>query len=253
MVALNGGQAIFAGYVGSKGSTTYTNNGQPIGSFYILQAEGVFHNQKELADYKTSTGNAIMINSQLPKLGDLRYKDLNDDGKIDDNDRAYSGSYQPKFTMGLTASVNYKAFDLSVNLYGTIGSKIYNGKKAARFNSLDNVEASVANDNWTFTNYASNVPAAYLDPLPQSTYFLESGNFVRINNLSIGYTFKQKFLSRYKITNFRCYLTSQNLATFTKYSGFTPELAEGDPLNQGIEYNAYPTTRTFALGVNLTF
>lgn len=253
VIALNGGQAIFAGYVGSKGSTTYTSNGQPIGSFYILQEDGVFHNQAEIAAYKASNGNTITINGQLPRLGGLKYRDLNDDGKIDDKDRTFSGSYQPKFTMGLTAGVNYKSFDLSLNLYGTIGSKIYNGKKAARFNSLDNVEASVTNDHWTFANYTSDVPTAFLDPIPQSTYFLESGNFLRINNLSIGYTFRQPFFSKYGVSNFRCYITSQNLVTITKYSGFTPELAGGDPLNQGIEYNAYPTTRTFALGVNLTF
>ena len=253
VVALNGGQAIFGGFVGSKGSTTYTNNGQPIGAFYILQADGVFHNQTELAAYTTTTGTAILINGQPPKLGDLRYKDLNNDGKIDDNDRTYSGSYQPKFTFGLTSNINYKSFDLSLGLYGTLGSKIYNGKKAARFNAKDNVEASVANNYWTIANYASNVPAPYLNALPQSTYFLESGDFLRINNLTIGYTFRQPIFSKTGVTRFRCYISAQNLVTFTKYTGFTPELSEGNPLNQGIEFNAYPTTRTYSFGVNLTF
>ena len=252
VIALNGGQAIFGGNVGSQGSTTYTNNGQPIGSFYILQAEGVFHNQAELAAYKNSAGNLITINGQLPTLGDLKYKDVNNDGKIDDNDRVFSGSYQPKFIFGLSVNVIYKAFDLSVNGYGNVGSKIYNGKKAARFNQKDNVEQSVANDRWTFKNYASNVPRANLNALPQSTYFLESGDFARINNLSVGYTFKSSLLSRYGISSLHCYLTSQNLVTFTNYSGFTPELASGDRLGQGIELNAYPTTRTYAFGVNLT-
>ncbi|MEO6490753.1 MAG: TonB-dependent receptor [Ferruginibacter sp.] len=253
VVALNGGQAIFGGFVGSKGSTTYTNNGQAIGEFYLLQDEGVFHNQTELAGYINSLGNLITINGQLPTLGDLRYKDLNDDGKIDDNDRSKSGSYQPKFTLGFTANVTYKAVDVSVNAYGTIGSKIYNGKKAARFNSRDNVEASVAEDRWTFANYASDVPRANLNAIPHSTYFLESGNFLRINNLTIGYTFPSPMLSKYHLSNFRCYITSQNLVTFTKYSGFTPEISNGDALGQGIEYNAYPTTRTYAFGINLTF
>ena len=253
VIALNAGQPIFGGNVGTKGSTTYTSNGQPIGSWYILQADGVFHNQTELAAYKASNGNPIRINSQLPKLGDLRYKDLNDDGVIDDKDRAFSGSYQPKFTYGFSLGVNYKNFDLSINFYGTNGGKIYNGKKAARFNTLDNVEESVVNNRWTFSNYTSNDPAANYNALPQSTYFLETGNYLRINNLSVGYSFKNALLTKYGVTNFRCYVTAQNLATFTKYSGFTPELSEGNPLNQGIEFNAYPTTRTFALGVNLTF
>ncbi len=258
VVSLNGGQAIYSGTVGSQGTTTLTANGHPIGSFFVLQAEGVFHNQQELAAYVTKNGTPITINGQAPSLGDLKYADINGDGKIDNNDRVFAGSYQPKFTIGLNASVTYKSFDLSLGAYGTIGSKIYNGKKAARFNQKDNVEASVAKDAWTFQNYTSNVPRANLNPLPQSTYFIESGDFARINNLTIGYTFSKTFLDKYGINNFRCYITSQNLATFTKYSGFSPEIQGqtaplGTPLAPGIEFNAYPTTRTYAFGINLTF
>ena len=253
VIALNGGQAISAGSVGQKGNTTITNNGYPIGSFYVLQAEGVFHNQKELAAYVTKSGTPIKINGQLPTLGDLRYADVNGDGIIDDNDRVIAGSYQPKFTLGLNGNISYKSFDLNFGAYGTIGSKIYNGKKAARFNQKDNVEASVANNSWTFQNYATNVPRANLNALPQSTYFIESGDFARINNLTLGYTFTSALLNKYGIKNFRCYVTSQNLVTFTNYSGFTPEIQAGDPIAPGIELNAYPTTRTFAFGVNLTF
>jgi TonB-dependent starch-binding outer membrane protein SusC len=91
-----------------------------------------------------------------------------------------------------------------------------------------------------------------LSALPQSTYFIESGDFARINNLTIGYTFSKKTLGN-TIGGLRCYVTAQNLYTLTNYSGFTPELSSADPLSQGIELNAYPTTRTFAFGVNLTF
>ncbi|MEO7119571.1 MAG: TonB-dependent receptor [Ginsengibacter sp.] len=253
VVALNGGQAVSAGSVGQKGNTTITTNGYPIGSFFVLQAEGVFHNQKELAAYVTKSGVPIKINGQLPTLGDLKYADINGDGVIDDNDRVIAGSYQPKFTFGLNGSISYNSFDLNFGAYGTAGSKIYNGKKAARFNQKDNVEASVAKNSWTFQNYASDVPRANLNALPQSTYFIESGDFVRINNLTLGYTFSSALLNKYGIKNFRCYVTSQNLFTFTNYSGFTPEIADGSPIAPGIELNAYPTTRTFAFGVNLTF
>ncbi|GAB4093701.1 TonB-dependent receptor [Flaviaesturariibacter terrae] len=253
VVALRGGQAVFSGFVGSKGSTTATNNDHPISSFYMLEADGVFHNQKELADYVTSNGTPITINGQPPTLGDLRYVDQNGDGKIDDNDRIYAGSYLPKVTLGLNSSFTYKNFDLSIAIYSALGSKIYNGKKAARFNQRDNVEASVADDRWTFSNYASDVPRANLNALPHSTYFLESGSFARINNLTLGYTVSGDRWSRWGVKGLRVYVTAQNLATFTKYSGFTPELASADPLSQGIELNAYPTTRTYAFGVNLNF
>ena len=184
VLALNGGQSISSGAAGQSGNTTLTDNGQPIGSFYVLKADGVFHNQAELATYVTKNGTPITINGQAPALGDLRYEDINGDGKIDANDRVFAGSYQPKFTFGLNGSVSYKAFDLSIGAYGTVGSKIYNGKKAARFNQKDNVEASVANNFWSFKNYTSNVPRAHLNALPQSTYFIESGDFARINNLT---------------------------------------------------------------------
>ena len=252
VICLNGGQPIYSGNVGSKGTTTLTSNGYAIGSFYVLQAESVFHNQAELAAYVTKNGIPITINGQLPTLGDLKYTDVNGDGKIDDNDRVFSGSYQPKVILGLNIGVSYKSFDLSLAAYSQLGGKIYNGKKAARFNQKDNVEASVADNRWTFTNYASNVPRANLNALPASTYFIESGDFVRINNLTLGYTFSKTRLNKYGITNFRVFIMSQNLATFTKYSGFSPEISDGGPLSPGIEYNAYPTTRTFAFGLNLT-
>ena len=252
VIGLNGGQPIFGGSVGSKGNTTYTNNGQPIGAFYLLQATGVIHNQTEQAAYTNSAGTPITIDGQLPVLGDLIYKDVNDDGKIDASDRVFSGSYQPKYTFGLNAGFSYKEFDLSVAGYGTAGAKIYNGKKEARFNQKDNVEAKVADNRWTFTNYASNVPRAGLDALPHSTYFLESGDFFRINNLTLGYTLKSARMAKY-ISSLRVFATAQNLATFTGYSGFSPEIQNGDALGQGIEFNAYPTTRTYAIGVNVNF
>ena len=222
-------------------------------AFLCYRRKVCFHNQKELAAYVTKSGTAITINGQLPTLGDLRYEDVNGDGKIDDNDRVFSGSYQPKYTVGFNGTISYQAFDLGIGAYGTIGSKIYNGKKAARFNQKDNVEASVANDSWTFKNYATDVPRANLNAIPQSTYFIESGDFARINNLTIGYTLSHTLVSKYGISNFRLYVTSQNLLTLTKYSGFSPEIQDGSPIAQGIEFNAYPTTRTYAFGVNLTF
>jgi hypothetical protein len=143
---------------------------------------------------------------------------------------------------------------MSFGGYGTSGAKIYNGKKQSTGTDFrDNIEASVANGRWTPNNSNSNIPRATLTPLPNSTYFLESGDFLRINNLTIGYTFSDKYLSRYKISKFRLYATAQNLATFTKYSGFSPEIANPNPLEGGIELNSYPSVRTFALGINLSF
>ncbi|MBC7650624.1 MAG: SusC/RagA family TonB-linked outer membrane protein, partial [Deinococcales bacterium] len=240
---LNGGQAIPDGGVGGQGTTTLSSNNQPIGSFYLLEAIGVFQNEKEVAA------------SAQPgaKPGDLIYRDINGDKKIDATDRAYQGSYQPKYTYGLNGGVSYNAFDLSVGGYGTGGGKIYNGKKAARGDFRDNIETKVANNRWTPNNPNSGIPRATLEELPASTYFLEKGDFFRINNLTLGYTLPVGLISKAKIQSLRAYVTVQNLATFTKYSGFSPEINNGSVLAGGIEQSIYPTTRTFAFGVNVGF
>lgn len=240
---LNGGQAIPDGGVGGQGNTTLSSNNQPIGSFYLLEAIGVFQNEKQIA--ASAQPNA--------KPGDLIYRDVNGDGKIDAADRTYQGSYQPKYTYGVNGSVSYNAFDLSVGGYGTGGGKIYNGKKAARGDFRDNIETKVANNRWTPNNPNSGIPRATLEELPASTYFLEKGDFFRINNLTLGYTLPVGLISKAKIQSLRAYVTVQNLATITKYSGFSPEINNGSILAGGIEQSIYPTTRTFAFGVNVGF
>lgn len=247
IVNLNGGQALISGGIGgNQGFTTKTDNGQPIGSFYVLQTDGLFQTDAEATA-------APKVYGKSGRAGDLKYIDINKDGVVDDKDRVYVGSYQPKVTYGVNGGVNFRSFDLSVGGYGTSGAKIYNGKKALRADARDNIETSVAQNRWTVNNTNTNVPHASLDQLPASTYFIESGNFFRINNLTLGYTLASSALSRLKFNSFRVYVTSQNLVTFTKYTGFTPEIQNSDVLSAGIELNAYPTTRTFAVGVNLGF
>jgi TonB-dependent starch-binding outer membrane protein SusC len=250
ILSLNGGQALFDGSVGNY-LVTKSDNGQSIGSFFLLQSDGIFQSEDEVAHSAQRDARA----------GDLKYKDLSGpagvpDGVINDFDRAYSGSYQPKFTYGVNGNVGYKNFDLSFNTYGTGGGKIYNGKKAIRgTDPRDNIETDVVNNRWTPDRTNTDVPRATTGLLPASTYFLEKGDFFRLNNLTIGYTLGKDYLSKIRITSLRIYLTAQNLFTITPYSGFTPEIFKGDgtPLNAGIEFNTYPSTRTFAFGVNLGF
>ena len=256
ITGLNGGQAIQDGG-NSQGFTTRSDNGVPIGSFYLLQADGIFQTDAEVA--------ASAQKGARP--GDLKYKDISGpagkpDGIIDDNDRAYSGSYQPNASYGINGGVTYQSFDLNFGGYGTAGGKIYNGKKQSiGADPRDNIEAKVANGRWIPNNPTNSIPRASTGLLPNSTYFLESGDYFRINNLTIGYTLGQAFLTKYKVARLRLYASVQNLVTFTGYSGFTPELFNpgdgshiaGSALNAGIELNSYPSTRTFAFGINLSF
>jgi TonB-dependent starch-binding outer membrane protein SusC len=240
---LNGGQAIPDGGVGGQGTTTLSANGQPIGSFFLLEADGIFQNQAEI------TGSA----QPGAKPGDLRYRDIDKNGVINASDRVFQGSYQPKVTFGVNGGVNFKTFDFSFGGYGTAGGKIYNGKKAARGDFRDNVETDVANGRWTPNNPSTTIPRANTQELQASTYFLEKGDFFRINNLTLGYTIPTGILSKFKVSSLRVYVTAQNVATFTGYSGFTPEISTGGTLAAGIEAAIYPTTRTFAFGINLGF
>jgi TonB-dependent starch-binding outer membrane protein SusC len=250
VLKLNGGQVIFGGGIGAgQGFTTATDNGQPVGSFYVLKTIGVFNTGAEVNAYVDSEGNKIQPNA---KPGDFKYQDVNKDGVVDDSDRVFAGSYQPVAYFGLNLGMDYKSFDFSLALYGNVGNEVYNGKKAVRVSGTDNIEKDIVYNRWTSGNHSQTEPKANDGNLPASDYFVESGSFLRINNITVGYTLPSSFLNKMKISKFRIYATSQNLFTLQKYSGFTAELP-GDPISSGIELSAYPTTRTIAVGLNVGF
>ncbi len=251
VTGLNGGQALQGGGVGGQGFVTRTDNGHPIASFYVLQATGLFQNAAQVAAAPTNTYEAN-------KIGGLMYADINHDGKIDANDRIYAGSYQPEFFGGFNLSMSYADFDLNADFYGNWGNKIYNGKKAFRVSPEDNIESSYADDRWTPSNPSNTNPNIITQSTPASTYFIESGAFLRLNNLSLGYTIPSELLKKAKISRLRIFATSQNLFTAKRYSGFSPELQglsdnTTNILGSGIELGTYPTIRTFSFGLNLQF
>ena len=250
VIGLNGGQPILDGGVGANQQyTTRTDNGQPVGSFYVLQVVGVFQNDADINSYKNAAGQVIQPSASP---GDFKYQDTNGDGKIDDNDRVFTGSYQPKAYFGLNLGVTYRSLDFSVDVYGNVGNQVYNGKRAFRQNVLDNIERTMAYNRWTPANGSQTEPGANGGNLPPSSYFVESGSFARINNATLGYKLPQVLTDRIHLSNLRVFVTAQNILTLKKYSGFTSELV-GSPTSQGIELNAYPTTQTFAIGLNAGF
>jgi TonB-dependent starch-binding outer membrane protein SusC len=263
VVGLNGGQPFIDGPIGAdQPDVTRTDNGQPIGSYYVQKVLGVFQNQTEIDNYKDKNGKILQPDAEP---GDFKYE-YNSNGNLDS---VYAGSYQPKAYYGVSLGLNYKSFDLSVGGYGTQGGKIYNGKKAYRSSFTDNVEASTAENRWTNSNHTNAEPRANGGNLPASTYFVETGSYFRINTINLGYSLPGNLVQRTRIlTSLRVYLAAQNPFTFTKYSGFTPELqppinttvsltnpapTTGSPTNAGIELNAYPTVRTFSAGINIGF
>lgn len=251
VVGLNGGQPIIDGGIGAaQPYTTRTDNGQPVGSFYILQVLGVFQTDGEVSAYRRSDGSLIQPSASA---GDFKYLDANGDGRIDDNDRVFAGSYQPKVFFGGNVGVTYGNWDLSLDLVGQAGNYIYNGKKAFRQALNDNVERDMAYNRWVPGSNIQNEPKANAGNLPASTYFLERGDFFRLNNVTLSYQVPSAVVSKLKLGSLKAYVTAQNMLTWTRFSGFTPELLSESPTNAGIELNAYPMTKTIAGGIQIQF
>ena len=262
VVSLNGGLPFFDGNINGY-FTTETKTGYPIGSFFMRQVVGVFQNQGEIDNYKDKNGNLLQSGAQP---GDFIYK-YNDDGKLD---TAFLGAYQPKLYIGMSGGITYNNFDFSFDIYSNIGNQVYNGKLQARVVATDNVEKSVATSYWTPTNKSETQPRANEGNLPASSYFIASGTFVRLNNVTLGYNLPAKVLGKQKvITSCRIFFNGQNLVTLKKYDGFSSELTSPAAVNNasaltantvipvttatnsGIDFNTYPTIRTFAFGINL--
>jgi TonB-linked SusC/RagA family outer membrane protein len=242
-----GGLPITSGDLGNGQVTTRTAEGEELGSFWVFQTDGIFQSQGDIDAYTNEDGGKIQADA---KPGDFRLKDSNGDGKLDDEDREYMGSYQPKFYYGLNAAVNYKNLDFQIDFYGNAGNKIYNGKKAQRWGN-ENIEASLAG-RWTAENPSNTIPRASNNVPVASSYYVESGSYIKISNITLGYSLPKTWLNTVGLEKVRCYMTAVNPVIWQDYSGYTPELP-GGTLNSGIELNAYPTAATYLLGVNITF
>ena len=253
----NGGQPIFAGIAG----VARTAVGSPIGEFYVKKVAGIFQSQAEIDAY-TATVNGVTTKIQPnAKPGDIKYADLNGDGKINDGDRYNAGNGIPKLVPGLFLNALYGNFDVGLNLRGSYGAKIYNVVRywTDRMDDLNNSRAGL--NPWSPTNPSTTTPravfgaagAANADPV--SDRWIESGNYTRIQNLVIGYRVPSRYLGRAGMTGAepRIYLNIQNLYTFTKYTNWDPEvLGLGDPLARGIDDGyIYPNPRTVTIGLDL--
>jgi TonB-linked SusC/RagA family outer membrane protein len=211
-----------------------TSIGKPLGSFYMY----------EYAGFDPENGKMLYYSADGTKVT----QDALDANK----DKKYTGSILPSSTYGVTLGVNFKNFDLSIDGYGTSGAKVYNGKKAQRF-SGENIEESVATNFWTINNTSASKPAPFNQVPVASTYYLESGDFFRVNNISLGY--KLPLVENSFLNYCRIYVNAINPFITQKFSGFSPELnGNGDPYgSQGIELDAYPTLRSVVIGANLKF
>jgi TonB-linked SusC/RagA family outer membrane protein len=225
------------GNLGNGQDTKLLDNssiGQPLGSFYLYQYAGI----------DPSNGKMLYYNASGAKV--------TQDALSATADKKYVGSILPTSNYGVSLGLNYKNFDFSVDGYGTGGAKVYNGKKAQRFTG-ENIEQSVATNFWSASNTTASNPAPFNQVPVASTYYMESGDFFRVNNISLGYKLP---LAENGFLNYcRVYVNAINPFITQKFSGFSPELnGDGNPYrSQGVELDAYPTLRSLVIGANLKF
>ncbi|MGV8946084.1 MAG: SusC/RagA family TonB-linked outer membrane protein [Lutibacter sp.] len=241
--ALINGGSYFNGQ--GQNATRFQKDFTP-GYFYGWVTDGLFQTAAEIAASPTQTG-------AVP--GDIKFVDINNDGKITDLDKTKIGDPFPKFTMGWNLGLDYKDFDLSVFTYASVGNDVY---RAYERNAQYSNKTRIILDRWTgpgSTNDANNPRYTFSDTnsnIRVSDRYVEDGSFVKIKNVVFGYslptsTFNNKFFSKIRI-----YAQVKNLYTFTKYTGYDPEIA-GGILNTGVDRGAYPQARTISAGLDLKF
>ncbi|KZS40465.1 SusC/RagA family TonB-linked outer membrane protein [Aquimarina aggregata] len=260
---LNGTRRGFSGgrplaTIGNADNTTFLAEGFEAGAFFLLQNAGVIKTQEQLTAYQQLVPTA--------RLGDIQYVDQptidsnNDgiadsgDGVINENDRTYAGSGQAEFEAGLNISFDFKGFDLFIQNYLSYGAEVYNGARLAAYVYGRHLEQF---NQWSPQNTDSDIPARRSGLVTSSTrarsdFFLEDGTYLRIRNITLGYSIPDASLPEF-ITKLRIYATAQNPFTFTEYTGFDPEIGGDGIFTRGVDALSYPVTRRFLFGVEFGF
>jgi TonB-linked SusC/RagA family outer membrane protein len=244
-----------------------TKNGYPVASFYGWRVDGIFQNQGEID----------ALNAQVPagehtgvyqtastKPGDYRYKDLDGNGYVDDDDRDILGHGYPTLNYGLNLTGGYKHLDFTVYLYGISGMKILSyasAKLTSVYNptgGYQNVLSEYINNAWTTSNQSTMYPRLSKTDLNHniqvSDAFIKSGDFLKVANLQIGYTFPRRFIQPLKLDRARVFASLDNLFTFSSYTKYgDPEIGNSNVLRNGFDGGRYPSPRTFALGLSVQF
>lgn len=249
-----------------------TEPGRSLAEFYLRKTDGIFRTQEEIDNYvtkgnhvpgpnedKVPAGTPIMIEGKRPQLGDVKYLDLNDDGQITDIDRDYCGSPWAKMQMSLVLNAEWKHFDFSMMWNGQFGNKIYNVSRwqGRLFADNSNYIRFEKGEEPYQVNPNSNTPRIIYGDFRNSRdadRFLENGSYFRMKNISIGYNFKQKWLTNLGVEKLRLFATGSNLITITGYSGLDPDFKGANSVwNSGTDSFAYPNTRSVMFGLDLTF
>lgn len=246
---------IQGGEFGSNNSIYLTRSivGRPVSSFYGYVYNGLYQSTDDVSHSPDESNFGV---TAANGAGHIKYKDLNGDGVIDAKDQTYLGDATPKFSYGFNLNLYYKHFDVGILLQGVYGNKIFNyGRTLSQFPNAAATGQSgltpAALDTWTPSNPNARLPIFSQDgvyDLSPSSEFIESGSYMRIKTLQLGYTIP----GLKGVRKLRIYAQAYNLLTITKYSGMDPEVNDGSPSNLGIDYGtAYPMSKKYLIGINL--
>ncbi|MND58701.1 TonB dependent receptor [compost metagenome] len=250
VLSLNGDVPLYGGSVVNQ-NVNIQKNGLPVNAFYGFLTNGLFQTQTEVDNYAVQTpGNDVYNRTSA---GDVRFLDINNDGRIDDADRTFLGNPNPRFIFAMNNTLSYKGVDLAIFLQGVEGNQIFNANRIFQEGmAVAQNQTTAVLDRWHGEGTSNTMPrAVFNDPNKNtrpSNRFIEDGSYLRVKNVTLGYTLPQSLMQKIKLQKVRIYLSAQNLFTFTNYSGFDPEVSAN-----GIDFNVYPVTKTISAGINLNF
>ena len=225
--------------------------GLPLGTFWGYRTNGIFQTQEEV-------NTQPKINSLAnTRVGDRKYVDTNGDGVITALDKGNLGSSQPKFVGSFTNTISYNDFDLNFSFQGSYGAKIFNAlNQQLEISTLGTNAAATLEDRWTPANPSNEIPRASSSPVGiVSERYVEDASFLRLKLITLGYTLPKSVSSKLGAKSVKFYVSAENLITWTKYTGYDPEVSsyEQNNLYPGIDFGSYPNSRTFISGLNVTF
>jgi len=234
------------------GPVTRSIEGLPIAYFWGYKTDGIFQNQSEIFSHINSDGEVLQPRAEP---GDVRFVDIDGDGIINENDRTIIGNPTPDITFGMNLGADYRGFDFSAFLQGTIGNEVFNGTQRQDLRFTNRTTAIL--DRWTGEGSSTTTPRYTWSDTNNnyriSDLYIEDGSHMRLKNIQFGYTLPAAISDKLKLAKWRFYVSGENMLTLTKYSGVDPEIGATSPFDLGIDRGVYPPARTIRFGTGITF
>ncbi|OIP83576.1 MAG: hypothetical protein AUK44_04810 [Porphyromonadaceae bacterium CG2_30_38_12] len=254
LTTINNKVVYLPNHIPIYGSSTITAENHAIGSFYGYIFDGIFQSTTDVANSPSQTGN--------PQPGDMKYRDLNQDGAITELDRTIIGKPTPDYIYGFNFEVNYKNFDFNANFQGVQGVEIFNAVRQSiglgtDGSGHDNNRLRSVQNYWSPTNPTNSQTRLGVSDAANntrtSTFFIEDGAYLRLKSIQLGYNFPAAVNKFVGIKKSRVYVSGNNLLTLTKYSGIDPEISSWNPLGSNIDWGAYPVPKSYMAGIVIDF